>query len=42
MARLKKSLVGQIMSKLEDLHLRKAFFFAVHYTSASTMLKMFL
>ena len=26
MARLKKGLVGRIMSKLEDLHLRKALF----------------
>ena len=32
MVGLKKGLVGRIMSKLEDMHLRKALFFAVHYT----------
>ena len=41
MAGLKKGLFGRIMSKLEDLHLGKAHFFALYYTSASTLFETF-
>ena len=41
MAGLKKVLVGRIMSKLEDLDLRNSFF-ALYYTSASTLFETFV
>ena len=42
MVGLKKGLVGQITSKLEELQLRKAPFFAQYYTFKHTVQNMWI